>query len=121
MRTIGNVIWFLCGGWLTALLWLLGGLLLSLTVIGIPFGVQCFKLARLSLLPYGRKVVLNGGKHPLANVIWAVLFGWEMAIAYLVCGLLACITVIGIPNGVVAFKLTKLSLLPFGAKIVKKR
>ncbi len=120
MKTIGNILWFLFGGWVTALIWLIGGILFCLTIVGIPFGIQCFKFARLSLFPYGKKVAVAPAEHPIANIVWAVFFGWEMAIAYLVCGVICCVTIIGIPNGIVAFKLTKLALLPFGAKVVKK-
>ena len=117
LRLLSNLLWFLLGGLILALVWAIVGLLLCITVVGIPFGVQCFKLARLSLAPYGKKVDLNVAKHPLANVIWAVFGGWEMALIYFACGILNCITVIGIPRGVQCFKFLKLALFPFGAKI----
>ena len=118
LHIISNIIWFLFGGLVLALLWGLVGLILCITIVGIPLGVQCFKIARLSLFPYGAKVKLNITAHPIANVIWAVLGGWEIALIYLVFGILNCITIIGIPRGIQTFKFAKLALFPFGAKIV---
>ena len=120
MRTIANVIWFLFGGLFLGLLWALAGGILCITVIGIPLGLQCFKAAKLSFFPFGKKVVTNFSEHPIANVVWLFLGGWEMAIAYLIFGVLNCITVIGIPNAVQCFKMMKLAFFPFGAKIIKK-
>ena len=71
----------------------------------------------MSLLPFGKKVVLKFDEHPVANVIWVLVGGWEIAIAYLVFGCLNCITIIGIPRGIQCFKIMKLAFFPFGAKI----
>lgn len=102
-----------------ALLWLAVGLLLCITIVGIPLGLQCFKMAKLSLAPYGKKVVLNLKAHPIANTIWAIVGGWEMALAYLFAGIINCITIIGIPHGIQCLKMMKLAFFPFGAKVVK--
>ena len=121
MRTFGNVIWALCGGLLDALLWGVAGVIWCITLVGIPFGRQCFKFAKLSLMPFGKEVVYGGGTVSfLANVIWLILFGIPMALVCLGFGLILCVTLIGIPFGIQQFKLAKLSLMPFGAKIVKK-
>ena len=117
LRFLSNLIWILLGGFVLFLLWAAVGLLLCLSIVGIPLGVQCFKMARLSFAPYGKRVVLNVEEHPLANVIWAVLGGWGMALFYLVVGLINCITVIGFGRGLQCFKFMKLALFPFGAKI----
>ncbi len=117
MRLIANIIWFICGGLWLGLLWAVGGLILCITIVGIPLGLQCFKAARLSFMPFGKKVKLNFGRHPIANVIWAILGGWAIAIAYLALGILNCITIIGIPNGIQCLKMTKLAFFPFGAEI----
>ncbi len=120
MKTIGNIIWFIFGGFVTGLLWAAIGALLCISIIGIPFGIQCFKVARLSFAPFGKYPELNPNKHFIANIIWGLLCGWELAIFYLVAGILCCITIIGIPNGIVSFKMMKLAFMPFGAKIIKK-
>jgi uncharacterized membrane protein YccF (DUF307 family) len=117
MRLIANIIWILFGGIWLALLWLLFGIVLCVTIVGIPFGIQCFKMAWLSLAPYGKKVDLNFTEHPIANVIWAVFGGWVIAVIYLLVGVLNCITIIGIPRGIQCFKIMKLAFFPFGAEI----
>ena len=117
MKLIANIIWFIFGGLWLGLGWTLLGLLLCITIIGIPLGKQCFKAARLTFAPFGKKVVTDFGKHPVANLIWAILVGWEMAIAYLVAGVICCITIIGIPMGLQSFKLMQLAFLPFGATV----
>ena len=118
MKLIGNLIWFIFGGLEGAIGYFLGGILFCITVIGIPVGVQCFKLAGLALWPFGREVRYGGGAFSfLANVVWFICCGWWMALGYTVLGLIYCITIIGIPFGKQCFKLAKLSLSPFGAVI----
>ncbi len=117
MKVIGNILWFLIIGIGTALGWFFSGLLLCITIIGIPFGKQCFKMASLSLFPFGKTVASNFGSHPIANIIWAILFGWELALGYLLAGIFFCITIIGIPFGKQCFKLASLAIIPFGAHV----
>ena len=119
MKTIGNILWFFFAGLETAIGWFLFGLLWCITIIGIPFGKQCFKLASLSIWPFGRKAETNFEKHPIANVIWVLLGGWTLAVYYFFAGVVCCITIIGIPFGLQCFKLAKLSFIPFGAVIGK--
>jgi uncharacterized membrane protein YccF (DUF307 family) len=117
MRMIGNIIWFVFGGFIAAVLWLILGFLLSVTVIGLPFGIQCFKFAKLVLFPFGQNVESDFSKHPIANILWAVFFGWEMALGYLSVALVYTLTLIGIPFAIQWLKLSILALFPFGAKI----
>ena len=117
MKFIGNIIWFILIGLWTAIGYFFVGLLLCITIIGIPFGKQCFKLAKLVLTPFGKTVNSNFGKHPIANILWLVLVGWGLAVGYVVAGAIFCITIIGIPFGKQCFKLAALSLIPFGANI----
>lgn len=117
MRFIGNIIWFFIGGLWIALGWLLFGILLCITIIGIPFGKQCFKAAKLTCFPFGKKVLTKFHKHPIANLLWLIFLGWEIALGYLLSGLICCITIVGIPFGLQAFKMTQLALLPFGAVV----
>jgi len=121
MKTIANLLWVLFGGLELALGWLLAGLLCCLTIVGIPFGKQCFKLAGFVLWPFGRHVDYESGgaANFLLNLLWILLLGWELALASLVTGLLWCATIVGIPFGVQAFKFAKLALLPFGARVVR--
>ena len=120
MKTLGNILWVILGGLLSALLWFFSGLLCCLTIVGIPLGVQCFKFAKLSFLPFGKDIVFGGGAASLiANILWLLFLGIPMAIANAVMGLLFCITIIGIPFGLQHFKLARLALMPFGAKVRK--
>lgn len=119
MNFIGNIIWLVFGGILAAILWLIAGLILCLTIIGIPFGLQCFKIAQFVLWPFGREIELGdfGVGGLLLNIIWLIFLGWELAITHLVIGVIFCITIIGIPFGLQHFKFALLGLIPFGAKI----
>jgi len=118
MSFLGNIVWMIFGGFLAGLGYLLGGLLICLTIVGIPFGVQAMKLGLATLSPFGREIVPNehAGKpiNVVLNLVWAILFGWEIAVAHLVHGLLLYITIIGIPFGNQHFKLIPLALAPFG-------
>ena len=120
MKTIGNILWFLLGGFLLSLLWTLAGLVLCITIIGIPFGKQCFKNASLMLHPFGHDIHYGEVRlcSLLGNILWILLFGWELAIASLIAGFLCCLTIVGIPFGLQSFKFAQLALMPFGAKIV---
>lgn len=122
MRVLGNILWIIFGGLVQAGLWLLAGAAWCVTIIGIPLGLQCFKFASLSFLPFTKEVEYGGGAVSLvANVFWLLLTGIWMAAVNVIWGAVLCVTIIGIPFGLQCFKLAKLSLLPFGAKIVPKR
>lgn len=115
----GNIIWMLFGGIFTALYWFLAGCLFRITIIGIPLGRQAFKMASLTLAPFGKSIEYGGGAPSLiANIVWLIAAGLPMAASYLIAGVFNCITIIGIPFGPQAFKMAKLSLLPFGARVV---
>ncbi|MDC7278650.1 YccF domain-containing protein [Butyrivibrio fibrisolvens] len=120
MKFIGNVIWIICGGLLSAIGWWLAGALWCITIIGIPVGVQCFKLSSISLNPFGKDVVDEGGAVScLLNIIWFFVSGLELAIGNALIGILLCITIIGFPFGKQFFKIAKLAIAPFGARVVK--
>lgn len=121
MKALGNLVWLVIGGFLVALVYYLVGLLMCITIVGIPFGVQLFKLGTYALWPFGRELV-NGPGEPgclssVMNLIW-ILFGWwEIALIHLVCGLIFCITIVGIPWGLQHFKMVIPSIFPFGKEI----
>ena len=119
MKVIGNILWFVFGGLWLGIGWAVAGLLCCITIIGIPAGKQCFKIARLAFLPFGKEIKSSGGVGSLIlNVIWILLLGWELALEAAVLGAVFCITIIGIPFGKQCFKLARLALMPFGAEIV---
>ncbi len=117
MRLIGNILWFFFTGIGTGLSWFFTGIIWCITIIGIPFGKQAFKLARVAFWPFGTKIVTNFGKHPIANILWLIFGGAFLAFGYLILGVLWCITIIGIPFGKQCFKLAGLAATPFGAVI----
>lgn len=122
MKFIGNILWFIFGGFISFLAWMLIGLLWSITIIGLPVGIQCFKIARLSAWPMGRDVIVSAnGSSLLFNLLWIVFGGIEIAASHLFIGLILCLTIIGIPFGRQHFKLAKLALFPFGANIINDR
>ena len=118
MSCLGNFIWIVFGGLLSALAYLVLGILWCITLIGIPFGRQAFKFAGLIIAPFGKKVNLDFGKHPIGNIIWLIFGGLELAVLHAILGLIFCVTVIGIPFGLQSFKLAKLALFPFGATVI---
>lgn len=118
MGCLGNVIWFLFGGFLMGLSWLLAGILWCITIVGIPIGLQCFKFAELAFFPFGKEVIYGGGAGSLIlNVVWMILTGIPLAVEALVIGCVFCITIIGIPFGLQCFKIAKLALMPFGSSV----
>jgi uncharacterized membrane protein YccF (DUF307 family) len=122
MSVLGNILWiFLGGGILVSLFYVLGGIVLCATIIGIPFGIQCFKLAVVGLVPFGREIDSSGsagGLLPiLMNILWLVCGGLEVAATHLIFAFLCAITIIGIPFAKQHMKLLRLALVPFGAKI----
>ena len=123
MNTIGNLIWLIFGGFLAALGYFFGGIVLCLTIVGIPWGLQCFKLADLALWPFGKKVISDsnntGCLSTLCNIIWLICGGLYTALVHLVMGIILSITIIGIPWGRQHFKLIEVSLLPFGKRVIK--
>jgi uncharacterized membrane protein YccF (DUF307 family) len=124
MRTILNVIWLiLCGIWMS-ILYALVGIICFILIITIPFGIASFRIAGYVLWPFGRTIAPREHSDTSAvlaligNVIWIVLFGWELALGHLITGILLCLTIIGIPLGLANFKIIPISLIPLGVRIV---
>lgn len=121
MRTLLNIIWLIFAGIWLAILYALAGILISLTIIGIPFGVAAFRMAGMALWPFGREVVKKadaGVGSTLGNILWFVLCGWWLALAHLISALLLAVTIIGIPLAAGDLKLLPVSINPFGREIV---
>lgn len=122
MRVLGNLAWLVLFGWWTAIAFVLAGLANCLTIVGIPFGIQAFKLAGFALWPFGQVVVESPAASPalsvLGNLLWLILGGLVLAVAYAVVGVLLCCTIVGIPFGVVTLRMAALALLPFGKTVV---
>ena len=120
MRVLLNLLWIIFGGFISALGFWIAGIIWCITVVGIPVGVQCFKLSSISLNPFGKEIVDEGGAGSfLLNLLWIIFFGWELALTNAIIGLVLCITIIGIPFGKQFFKIAKVALFPFGKRVVR--
>jgi uncharacterized membrane protein YccF (DUF307 family) len=128
---IGNLIWFVCGGFLMGLAWWLAGLVAFVSIVGVPWGRACFVIGKLCFLPFGRAVadrsvvtgrrdVGTGALGVLGNVVWFLLFGLWLAIGHLISALLCFVTIIGIPFGLQHVKLAEIAVAPIGKTIVMK-
>jgi uncharacterized membrane protein YccF (DUF307 family) len=121
MNVLLNLLWFIFGGFLVVIGYLLGGLLLCLTIIGIPFGIQCFKLSILGLAPFGMEIretePPGGAISVIMNVIWIILPGLELALLHLFLALFFAVTLIGLPFAAQHLKMTRLAILPFGFRV----
>lgn len=132
LRLLLNLLWFFLGGWLSGLLWILGGLLLAITIVGLPYTGAAWRIAGFAFWPFGREVVsrdvINGqgdiGTGPVGvvlNVIWFLLGGWYIALSHLLIAFAEAITIIGIPFAIKDLQLAGLALAPIGKVVVEKR
>ena len=125
MSLLLNILWFILGGFLVALAYILGGIILCITIIGIPFGIQCFKLSILGLAPFGREIretePPGGCLSVIMNIIWILLPGLELALIHLFLAALFAITIVGLPFAAQHLKMTRLAILPFGFRVVENR
>jgi uncharacterized membrane protein YccF (DUF307 family) len=118
MKTLGNILWFVFGGLILSALWGIVGIICCCTIIAIPVGIQCFKFASFIFWPFGRDVDFSNSVGSfLLNILWVLIFGWELAITSCTLGLLWCVTIIGIPFGLQFFKFAQIALMPFGSHI----
>ncbi|MDX2272050.1 MAG: YccF domain-containing protein [Cyanobacteriota bacterium] len=121
MSLIGNIIWLVFGGFFAGLGYILGGITLCLTIIGIPFGIQSIKLGIATFTPFGRKIVesdnANGILATIFNIIWLILFGWPLALNHLFWAAVLGISIIGIPFAIQHLKLIVLAIFPFGRNL----
>ena len=124
VKTIGNVLWFCLAGLWLALGYAFAAVIMTLLVVTAPFGIASWRIASYVLWPFGRSVVSKpgaGAPSTLANILWFVLAGLWIAIGHVISGVLLCMTVVGIPFGIVSFRLAALALAPLGKDIVKNR
>ena len=121
MNVLLNIVWLIFGGFIVVIGYLIGAILLCITVIGIPFAIQCFKLAGLAIAPFGHEIrekePPGGALAVIMNVLWILLPGLELAVFHLVMALLFAITIVGLPLAVQHLKMTRLALIPFGFEV----
>jgi len=122
MKILGNLVWLIFGGIIIAIEYFIGSIVLIITIIGIPFGIQTLKMGALALWPFGRDTRVHerasGCLYILMNVLWLLCGGIWIALTHALFGLALCITIIGIPFGMQHFKLTAIALNPFGRDII---
>ena len=125
MRTVLNILWLVLAGIWLALGYVLAAVLLAITIIGLPFAKQALKLAGYALWPFGRALIPAESRSrslsAVGNILWFVLAGWWLALEHLIVGCLLCLTIIGIPLGLGAFKMAGAALVPFGKEIADTR
>ena len=121
MSFLGNILWLIFGGFIAGMGYIIGGLLLCLTIVGIPFGLQSIRIGIANFTPFGKEIVeanRTGGCLGLVfDIVWVVLFGWEIAIAHLVSAGVLAITIIGIPFAMQHLKLIPVALFPFNYEL----
>ena len=122
MRLLGNLVWLIFGGIIIAIEYFIGSIILMITIVGIPFGLQTLKMAAIAIWPFGRDTRVHsrasGCLYILMNILWLLTGGLWIAVTHSIFGLILCITIIGIPFGLQHFKLTAIALSPFGRDIV---
>ena len=130
MTLVLNILWFIFGGWISGLAWLLAGLILAITVVGLPWSAAAFRIGLFSFAPFGRQIVprpMVTGRDDLGtgpagcalNVVWIVLAGWWLALHHLVLGVAQMLTIIGIPFGIQHVKLAMISFAPIGQTVIE--
>jgi uncharacterized membrane protein YccF (DUF307 family) len=134
IRLVGNILWFVLGGAIIALIWLLGAVVFAISIVGLPLTRAAFEMAKLSAFPFGKEViyvrdldargpdlvtVTTGTIGVIVNILWALTFGWVLFLSYVIAGVLNCVTIIGIPFGIQSFKLAAISFWPVGRRVVR--
>jgi uncharacterized membrane protein YccF (DUF307 family) len=130
MRLLLNILWFVLGGWLSGLLWLLGGLVLAMTIVGLPWAFAAWRIAGFAFWPYGKTIMpreLATGREDLGtgnmgcvlNVIWFVFAGWYIALSHLLIAIAEAVTIIGLPFAYKDLQLAVLALAPVGKEVVE--
>jgi uncharacterized membrane protein YccF (DUF307 family) len=135
MGFLGNIIWFVVGGWYISLSWLFASIIFAISIIGLPIARDSIEMAKMSAFPFGKEVVhirdmdqkelsgvtaVTGTVGFITNIIWLLSFGWILFLEYLLAGIIDCCTIIGIPFGIQSLKLSFISLWPVGRRVVSK-
>ncbi|MDR0739178.1 MAG: YccF domain-containing protein [Oscillospiraceae bacterium] len=119
MRLLSNILWIIFGGFAISAVWFIVGIIMCITILGIPTGIQCFKFAYFTLWPFGKEIEYSNNTGSfLLNFLWIIFFGWELCTISILVGILWCFTIVGIPFGMQCFKFAELALMPFGSEIV---
>lgn len=131
IRFVLNILWFICGGLVTGLGWLLAGVLLAITIVGLPYAGAAWRIAGFAFWPFGKEIVsreILTGRHDLGtgplgfllNIVWFVLAGWWLALGHVVVAVAEAITIIGIPFAIKDLQLAHIALAPIGREVVRR-
>lgn len=131
IRFVLNILWFICGGLVTGLGWLLAGVLLAITIVGLPYAGAAWRIAGFAFWPFGKEIVsreILTGRHDLGtgpmgfllNLVWFVLAGWWLALGHLLVAVAEAITIIGIPFAIKDLQLAHIALAPIGREVVRR-
>ena len=128
LRLILNILWFIWGGWLAGIMWLIGGLILAVTIVGLPYTFAAWRIAGFAFWPFGKKIVHRHelGRHDigtgpvgiLLNVIWFIFAGWYIALTHLLVAITEAISIIGIPFALKDLQLAQIAFAPVGLEVV---
>lgn len=129
MTLLLNILWFILGGFIGGLAWMLGAVILAITIVGLPWSAAAFRIGVFAFAPFGSRVVDRrlytgrddlgtGGVGLVLNIVWFVFAGWYIALAHVAVGVAQCVTIIGIPFGFQHFKLALIALAPVGKSVV---
>ena len=132
MRLLLNILWFIFGGFVSGMLWLLGGLVLAVTIVGLPYTAAAWRIAGFAFWPFGKEIVSRDiitGEHDLGtgplgfvlNVIWFLFAGWYIALSHIVAAVFEAITIIGLPFAFKDLQLAGIAMAPIGKIVVEKR
>jgi uncharacterized membrane protein YccF (DUF307 family) len=132
IRLLLNILWFICGGFISGCLWLLGGALLAITIVGLPYAGAAWRIAGFAFWPFGKEIVPRelvtgredlgtGGLGCVLNVIWFLLGGWYIALSHLIAGAAEAVTIIGIPFAIKDLQLAIAAIAPIGRTVVDRR
>lgn len=121
MRLLLNVLWFICGGWISGTLWILAGCIFAITIVGLPWVPAAFRIAGFSYAPFGKMALAHhtGAGSAVLNILWLIFAGWWLALHHIVIAALQAVTIIGIPFALQHVKLAALSLTPVGVEVVE--
>ncbi len=132
MKLLLNILWFIFGGWLSGLLWLLGGLILAVTIVGLPYSFAAWRIAGFAFWPFGKEIVsreIVTGQHDIGtgpiglvlNIIWFIFAGWYIALSHILIAIPEAISIIGLPFAFKDLQLAQIAFAPVGKIVVEKR
>lgn len=130
MALIFNILNFVLGGFAVTAGWFVATIISALLIVTLPYTRSCWEMTKMSLVPFGNDIIhikylepkssFSNGLGSVFNIIWFIFCGWWLWLSHIFCGVVQCVTIIGIPLGITQFKLARISLFPVGQRVVSK-